>query len=109
MTDDFRKVMEEASGENLSVFFQQWIFTKGYPEIKWSWNYQKGKVILNIDQVQEHHLFEFPLEIAIETEGSSVISMIRVNKKKSTYEIEVDAQPDSIVLDPNLWLLFVEK
>ncbi len=109
MTDDFRKVMEEASGENLNVFFQQWVFTKGYPELKWAWNYKKGKVVLNIDQVQEHHLFEFPLEIAIEKEGSSVISKIQVNKKKSTFEIEVDSRPDSIVLDPNLWLLFAEK
>ncbi len=109
MTADFQKVMEEVSGKNLEAFFQQWIFTKGHPEIKWDWTYKKGKVKLNIEQVQDHHIFHFPLEIEIQKDDKSIISTVQVNQEKSTFEIKTDACPDNILLDPNLWLLFEKK
>jgi aminopeptidase N len=109
MTKDFQKVMEDVSEQNLESFFQQWIFTKGYPEIKWNWKYKKGKIILNIAQIQDHHIFSFPLEIEVQKNGTSMIFTFQVNKEKSTFEIEVDSRPDVVNLDPNLWLLFDQK
>lgn len=109
MTVDFRKAMEEVSGENLESFFQQWIFTKGYPEIKSDWSYKKGKVILNLEQLQGHHIFQFPLEIEIQKDGKSIVSVVQVTTGKSTFKIEFDSLPDAVNLDPNFWLLFEEK
>ncbi|MDT0606709.1 M1 family metallopeptidase [Croceitalea rosinachiae] len=109
MTDDFRKVMESVSGQDLKSFFQQWVFTKGYPEIKWDWAYKKGKVVLNLEQTQDHHIFSFPLEIETKVKGESTISTVQVNTKKRTFEIDVKSSPDKVILDPNLWLLFEEK
>lgn len=109
MTVDFRKAMEKVSGQNLESFFQQWIFTKGFPEIKWDWSYKKGKVSVSLEQLQEHHIFQFPVEIRIQKDDKSTISLVQVNKKKSTFEIEVESRPTSVNLDPNLWLLYEEK
>lgn len=109
MTVDFRKTMEKVSGKNLNTFFKQWIFTKGYPEIKWNWGYKKGKILLNIDQIQEHHVFTFPLEIGIVHGGKTTISRVNVTEQSHTFEIKVDAAPNTIVLDPENWLLFEEK
>lgn len=109
MTEDFQKVMEKVSGENLESFFKQWIFTKGYPEIKWNWKYKKGKIVLQLVQTQDHHIFNFPLEIGVVKDGKTTISKIQINKAKSTFEIDVDSRPDSVNFDPNLWLLFDEK
>lgn len=109
MTSDFQKVMETVSGQNLESFFQQWIFTKGHPEIKWNWNYKKGKLQLALRQQQNHHTFEFPLEIGIVVDGVTQIEKVQVTAKNSSFTIETAAQPDTIVLDPNLWLLFEEK
>ncbi|MEO9892114.1 M1 family metallopeptidase [Aurantibacter sp.] len=109
MTADFQKVMEEASGENLESFFQQWIFTKGYPELKWNWTYKKGIVQIEINQVQDHSLFNFPIEIATVKKGVSTLNMFQVNTKTQTFNVNVDAKPDSVILDPNYWLLFEEK
>lgn len=108
MTVDFRTVMEQVSGENLKDFFQQWIFTKGYPEIQWGWTYKRGKVFITLDQLQDHHIFAFPLEIEIIENGKSTISTVQVNNKTSTFEIAVSSKPASVQLDPNLWLLFRE-
>ena len=109
MTSDFQQTMEEVSGENLSNFFQQWIFTKGYPELKWDWKYKKGKIIINLSQTQDHHIFDFPLEIDIQKDGKSTLSTIQVIQKNSSFKIEVDSRPEKVVIDPNLWLLFQEN
>ena len=109
MTADLKDIMEKVSGENLNTFFEQWIFTKGYPELKWDWSYKKGEVSINLKQLQKHHIFEFPLEIGIIKDGKTTVETIEVNGANSTFKIKTDTKPDSIILDPNLWLLFVEK
>ena len=38
-TDDFRRVMEESSGKDLSWFFQQWLKRAGSPELEGSWRF----------------------------------------------------------------------
>ena len=109
LTADFQHVMEEVSGEDLSAFFQQWIFTKGYPEIKWDWSYKNEKVSVQLQQLQKHHIFEFPLEIGIVKDGTTTIETVRVSNTKNSFRIKTPTQPDAVVLDPNLWLLFSEK
>ena len=109
MTSDFQKVMEEVSGEDLNDFFQQWIFTKGYPEIKWDWKYKNGEISINLRQTQEHHVFQFPLEIGVTTNGKTTISKFEVLEKQVIYRIPTTTKPDSVILDPNFWLLFSES
>ena len=109
MTSDFQKVMEEASGEDLNDFFQQWIFTKGYPEIKWDWKYKNGEISINLRQTQEHHVFQFPLEIGVTTNGKTTISKFEILEKQVIYRIPTTTKPDSVILDPNFWLLFSES
>ena len=107
MTADFKKVMEGVSGENLEPFFRQWLYTKGYPEIKWNWSYKKGKVIVELDQ-QQDHLFQFPLEMGIKVDGKTLLKTIEIAERSEVFEIETTSRPESITLDPDLWLLFKE-
>ena len=109
MTTDFENVMEEVSGKDLRNFFKQWIFTKGYPEIKWDWSYKKGKVTIHLKQLQDYTLFEFPLEIGLVHNGTTSIETVHINAKNSTFEIESSNKPDTVILDPDFWLLFEEK
>ena len=39
-SDDFKKVMEKASGRDLGWFFDQWVYHGGHPELKASWRYE---------------------------------------------------------------------
>jgi aminopeptidase N len=109
MTRDFQKVMEEVSGEDLANFFEQWVFIKGYPEIKWNWKYKQGKVIISIEQMQKHHVFKFPLEFGVLINGKTKIETVQVTDKKSTFEVLSNEKPVGLVIDPEYWLLFEEK
>lgn len=109
MTVDFRKSMEDASELDLEAFFQQWIFTKGHPEIKWDWTYKKGVIKVSVDQLQDHHLFTFPLELGIQTGGEMKMETIEIDAQNQSFEIPVSSKPSGVLLDPELWLLFEER
>ena len=109
MTEDFRKVMEEVSGTNLEAFFEQWLYTKGHPEIKWKWDYRNGKIQLEIDQLQSQHIFQFPLEIGWVSNGHLNSTIIQIDEKSKTFEIPSPFKPDALILDPGSWLLFEER
>ncbi len=109
MTDDFRKAMETASGHDLEIFFQQWIHTKGYPELLWNWKYENKKLLVSVEQKQKHHTFIFPLEIGIKTNAATQIQKVQVKNNSETFELSVETRPDEVVLDPEAWLLFEEN
>ncbi|EGF83858.1 hypothetical protein BATDEDRAFT_84588 [Batrachochytrium dendrobatidis JAM81] len=43
-TDDFRKCIEAQSGINLVPFFDQWLYSKGYPALKGSFDFKPASV-----------------------------------------------------------------
>jgi aminopeptidase N len=105
LTDDLRRVMEEVSGQDLEAFFQQWLFTKGHPQLNWDWAFGKSKVSINVEQVQDYHVFQFPLEIGLVKDGNMTIETVQINNRSESFEIKSKEKPDSIVLDPNQWIL----
>ena len=101
-TDDFRDVMEQASGQNLQQFFKQWLYTPGHPQLEINWKYDAAKrtVDLNITQKQ-NALFEFPLQISIEHQ----LHTINIKNKNTTVQFSVKAKPAYLIVDPNVNLL----
>lgn len=109
MSSDFEQVMEEASGEDLDEFFDQWLNKKGYPELKWKWKYNNGLITISVNQKQKHHLFNFPVEFGVVKGDSIQIESFFVDKKSNTFKLKVDQKPDDLIIDPEVWLLFEEK
>lgn len=109
MTSDFQSIMEEVSGKDLEGFFQQWIYVKGYPEIKWSWKYKNGKLHIRIKQMQKHHTFTFPIEFGVIRDGRMTIESVKVEEKSSSFDIALESKPDELLIDPKVWLLFKER
>ena len=106
MTKDFQNIMETVSGQDLQSFFQQWIFTEGYPEIKWRWKYSNGIVQISIDQTQDQYVFRFPLEIALKNGKETHKETLEITKLSQEFKIPLDVKPETVHLDPNVWLLF---
>jgi len=93
----------------LQLFFQQWLYTAGHPVLKTSWKYNTSRktLSLRIEQTQPA-VFNFPLELSIQTAGAIVLYTytLPVKEKITLAEIPLAASPGKIVLDPNINLLF---
>jgi aminopeptidase N len=103
-TDDLRKVLEEVSKKDLKQFFKQWLFTSGHPvlDVKWKYDAAKKSIAVTITQKQEQ-LFDFPLEIGY---NNTQKKSVEIKNRETNFTIASDSQPQNIVLDPDVKLLF---
>ena len=107
-TDDLRQVMEHESGQDLAWFFHQWLNRSGVPALTGSWHYDAGakQIVVTVTQTQPGDPFRFPLGIGIATSAAPPrVQRMNVTARESTFTIPVDAEPSSVVLDPEVWLL----
>ncbi|KAI8925120.1 hypothetical protein BC831DRAFT_462222 [Entophlyctis helioformis] len=53
-TEDFRKCIEAESGINLVPFFDQWLYSKGFPKLKGTFEYKPSQpyVVVTLEQTQ---------------------------------------------------------
>jgi aminopeptidase N len=109
VTDDLRKVFESVSGTDLNIFFTQWLYTPGIPELKISWKYDAGgkKIVVTVEQLQKTGLYQLPLELSVGIDHAKPrIEKLMISKKTETFEIVV-GRPASIgMADPMVSLLF---
>ncbi len=109
-TDDFRRHMEVASGRDLTWFFQQWLYGGGGLIVDGDWHYDESRGVLQVrlDQVQDDgYTFRTPVEIAISVDGETrpKVERVEIRALQNRYEIEVDARPTRVELDPGTWVL----
>jgi tetratricopeptide (TPR) repeat protein len=101
-TDDFHKICEEAYGQSLNWFFQQWVESSGAPEFKMEYTVfrtQKGfRVMGKISQ--DLDLFRMPVTLRVETEGNPEEKTIEVVGTSSEFVVETFGKPKNIILDP---------
>ena len=107
-TEDLQKVFEEVSGNNLSAFFRQWLYTAGQPDLAVNWKYDAQKKIVAIEiQQQQNTLFQFPLEIQIAggPNDGLITKSLPVKDKQTVLNIPMTDKPARISIDPNIKLL----
>ena len=110
MTEDFQQVMETVSGQDLSWFFKQWVYQTGQPEFDIDWSYKAigKKLEIYVNQKQKSNaLFRSTLEFGIYYKGKTEpeIRKLNLDNKESTFTLKLEKAPESVVADPNIWLL----
>jgi len=105
--DDFRKVTEEAHGDQLTSFYAQWLDGTGAPEFKDKYSvYRIAKGFRVVGEVtQDLDLFKMPMEVRVDTDGQPEMKRIEVVGTRSPYSIETFGKPRKITIDPNNWVL----
>ena len=102
-TDDFRKVAENVSGQDLGYFFIQWIESSGAPEFKLEYTIfrtQKGFRVMG-KIAQDLDTFRMPVDLKIETEGNPEEKRVEVVGTSSEFSVDTFGKPKSVVIDPN--------
>lgn len=101
-TDDFRLVMEKASGVNLQSFFTQWLRTAGHPALKVKWEYsaQTKQMAIHVEQTQEEP-YQFTLECLVDGK----LQQMEVNNKAANFTFPASSASAEVKIDPNVNLL----
>lgn len=111
-TADFRREMEEASGMDLKVFFDQWLYQSGALEIEGDWKYDKKneQIKLVLTQVQKsENVFEMPIQLAIKFKDETQFETINLDSRSNEFIFKVKSEPESVILDPDNWVLMDSK
>lgn len=105
-TRDLQKVFEKISGKDLAVFFDQWLYKPGIPnlDVKWGYSFKTNKTWVEIRQLQEHgFVFTLPVRV-VEKAKQASIKYIDVSNRFT--HIEFDGEIEELELDPGTTLLF---
>jgi aminopeptidase N len=112
-TDDLRRVMEEASGQDLAWFFRQWLRRPGSPALEGGWRYDPAakRVEIELAQTQPGDPFRLPLEVGVSPAGAAAARVVKIEmtQLKQRFEIPAESDPSAVVLDPNTWVLMQTK
>lgn len=98
--DELRMAMEDVSGRDLSVFFDQWFHTSGHPEWSVEMSLSGNELSLSVHQDQFSDkgfaLFTFPLEVMVyDSAGNGQLIRLNITKEHTTIRLTV---PDHFVL-----------
>jgi hypothetical protein len=101
-TDDFKKVAEADSGQDLGYFFIQWIESSGAPQFKLEYTIfrtQKGfRVMGKISQ--DLDTFRMPVDLRIITEGDPEEKRVEVVGTSSEFSVDTFGKPKNVEIDP---------
>jgi aminopeptidase N len=109
-TADFRRAMEAASGQELGWFFDQWLYEPGTLRVDGGWTYDAAarQVRITLNQTQtDGSLFTMPMEVGVYAKGqpTPVVERVWIKGKTNAFTISALSAPDSVRLDPNMWVL----
>ena len=108
-TDEFRHMMEQASGKDLAWFFRQWLSRSGVPRLEGTWRYDAARkqVEVSLAQTQSGDPFRLPIEVGLTTNPQAPprVERVELTDRQRTFTFPADAEPSAVVLDPGTWLL----
>jgi Tfp pilus assembly protein PilF len=107
--DDFERVAEAQSQQELTPFFAQWIDGTGAPQFTDKYavyrlgNNKGFRTIGEIDQ--DLDLFRMPVDLRVDTDGKTVDQKVNVVGTDTQYVVDTFGRPRRISIDPGDWVL----
>ena len=100
---------ETISGKDLKLFFDQWLYQPGLPELKIESTVEGED--LKVKVTQGEHLFKFHLHLLIQSEGGGYIDSVVYVEGKETVLTWPGLGPSTtkVIIDPDKTLLFIER
>jgi aminopeptidase N len=104
-TEQFRIAIEEATGQPMDWFFEQWLYKMGHPIFRVTQDYDPAKKSLTLTVTQEQRpdpesqypqvvYFQTPVDIEIATASGARIERVQIaGKEEQTFTLAVDSEP----------------
>jgi aminopeptidase N len=110
-TNDFKNAIEEATGQNLYWFFDEWVYKAGHPifDVSYIWNDSSKTISLSVKQTQTIDsltpVFKMPVDVEITTPGHTTTYRLSILTKDTVYTLPADVRPLLVVFDKGNWIL----
>lgn len=111
ITDDFQAVAESVWGNDLTWFFQPWIYDIGAPAYSYGWRQHavNGRTFIEVDlrqtQSSSYPLFPMPVDVVTTDGGQNAFNVVWNDEKAEHLLFEVPSAVDNVTLDPENWVL----
>ncbi len=110
VTTNFQQVCETVHGEDLSWFFDQWVYGTCRPYYQYSWTqYAIGSehfVRLEVKQIQQGTgAFAMPIDIRFHGAGWDSTVVVSTSSREDIFTLGMPGPVDSLELDPDDWIL----
>jgi aminopeptidase N len=110
-TEQFRIAIEEATGQSMDWFFDEWLYQMGHPvfQITKSYDQTAKKLTLTVKQAQKQDsewlypqvkLFQTPVDIELVSGGATRIERVNIEpKEEQTFTFAADTEPVLVNFD----------
>jgi hypothetical protein len=108
-SSDFVALCEELHGESLDWYFEPWLHHPTYPTYAVSHTTTESgdgyDVTVDVAQTQGDGLFAMPVDFRFLTEAGVADTVFFIDDAEETFTIHLAARPDTILIDPDHWVL----
>lgn len=106
-SSDLRKAMEEASGQELGWFFDQWVYRGGAPNlnIRPVYNSRSQTLTVTVSQIQRADantpaVFRLPTKAKIRISSGETEHDMNITKRVQTFSFKIPKRPSGLTIDP---------
>ncbi len=105
---NLRLVFEEATGEDLNWFFNQWFLASGHPILDVADSYEDSILTVSVKQTQDLSstpLYRLPVKLDVWVKDQKLEYEVIVDRKDQKFEINLPDSPQLVVFDGDHTLL----
>lgn len=108
ISTDLKAAMEEASGQDLVWFFDQWVYSSGSPKVtvRPVYSTRSKTLTMTVTQTQKADAivpaaFRLPLDVAVKTVGGTENKSVDIRQRIEKITMKLPAKPKSVEFDPS--------
>ena len=110
-TNDLKTAIEEATGQNLYWFFDEWVYRAGYPvfDLSYDWSDSAHTVLLHVRQTQKTDsltgVFRTPVDVEVTTPEGGTTQRFNIFSLDTTLAVPAPSKPRLVIFDRGNWIL----
>jgi aminopeptidase N len=110
-TNDLKVAIEEATGQNLFWFFDEWLYKAGYPvfDLSYDWSDTVKTLFLHVRQIQKTDsltvVFRTPVDIELTMPEGRATRRFNILTRDTTFTLPAASRPRLVIFDKGNWIL----
>ena len=102
--DDFERLTNTVTGDNLRYFFARWVEGTGVPEFNADYQIirtRAGKFVARGTVKQTYENLRMPVEVMLRSEGGNQTATLHFDEQTADFDFESQGMPIEVIIDPN--------